>query len=269
MTELLRVYAPDECEPGTKARHSLIPRPGYPKAWSKCPDCHGAGEIYSPPNALMHPPRPARDLPCLTCHGAGSIKALVRQLAGHRCVRCLHPFRVGVSGLWEKSTTLEAVNDPRLFAEAELAEQLGPPMDDPRATLWSDCDALCRHVGPMRAQTTEGWHPFEPKSADVTGPAVMAIAPAKMQAAWRILTVHHLNELKNDCRWWNLAALCQRCHLEIQGKVNMAQIWPHEHTEWFRVYAAGYYAAVYEKRDITREEAEERMEELLGYERLT
>ena len=28
----------------------------------------------------------------------------------------------------------------------------------------------------------------------------------------RVLTVHHLNMLKNDCRWQNLVALCQRCH---------------------------------------------------------
>jgi len=56
------------------------------------------------------------------------------------------------------------------------------------------------------------------------------------------LTVHHLDLDKSNCRWWNLAALCQRCHLHIQGKVVMERIWMFEHSAWFKVYVAGYYA---------------------------
>lgn len=33
-----------------------------------------------------------------------------------------------------------------------------------------------------------------------------------------VLTVHHLDGDKSNCRWWNMAALCQRCHLRIQGR---------------------------------------------------
>ena len=57
-----------------------------------------------------------------------------------------------------------------------------------------------------------------------------------------MLTVHHLDLNKSNCRWWNLAALCQRCHLRIQGKVIMERPYMFEHTEWFKPYAAGYYA---------------------------
>lgn len=32
----------------------------------------------------------------------------------------------------------------------------------------------------------------------------------------RILTVHHLDGIKYNRAWWNLAALCQVCHLYIQ-----------------------------------------------------
>ena len=32
-----------------------------------------------------------------------------------------------------------------------------------------------------------------------------------------MLTVHHLNGNKSDCRFTNLVALCQRCHLRIQS----------------------------------------------------
>jgi hypothetical protein len=60
--------------------------------------------------------------------------------------------------------------------------------------------------------------------------------------SWHILTVHHLVPDKQLVRWWNLAALCQRCHLYIQGKVVMSRTWMFEHSEWFKPYVAGYYA---------------------------
>jgi hypothetical protein len=56
------------------------------------------------------------------------------------------------------------------------------------------------------------------------------------------LTVHHLDMDPSNCRWWNLAALCQRCHLQIQAKVVMERVWMFEHTPWFKPYVAGYYA---------------------------
>lgn len=56
------------------------------------------------------------------------------------------------------------------------------------------------------------------------------------------LTVHHLDMNPANCRWWNLAALCQRCHLHIQSKVVMERVWMFDHTPWFRPYVAGYYA---------------------------
>lgn len=57
-----------------------------------------------------------------------------------------------------------------------------------------------------------------------------------------VLTVHHLDMNPSNCEWWNLAALCQQCHLHIQGKVVMSQPYIFEHSEWFRPYVAGYEA---------------------------
>ena len=57
-----------------------------------------------------------------------------------------------------------------------------------------------------------------------------------------ILTVHHLDLNPQNNAWWNIPALCQRCHLSIQGRVVMEQPWMFEHSEWFKPYAAGYYA---------------------------
>ena len=56
------------------------------------------------------------------------------------------------------------------------------------------------------------------------------------------LTVHHLDLDPSNNRWWNLAALCQRCHLQIQAKVVIERVWMFEHSDWFKPYVAGYYA---------------------------
>lgn len=57
-----------------------------------------------------------------------------------------------------------------------------------------------------------------------------------------VLTVHHLDMNPANNAWWNLAALCQKCHLHIQAKVVMDRPYMFEHSEWFRPYVAGYYA---------------------------
>lgn len=150
------------------------------------------------------------------------IKHEVRRAAGSRCVRCGHPYKRG-------------------------------------AGEWSRCDEGCRHGGPLRLRTPDGYAIYESRD-----PPEGASFPR--EARWRILTVHHLDGDKRNCRWWNLAALCQRCHLTIQGKVRMAQVWPHPHTRWFRPYAAGYYAWCYLQEDLDRPEVEERLDELLALE---
>jgi hypothetical protein len=60
-----------------------------------------------------------------------------------------------------------------------------------------------------------------------------------------VLTVHHLDWDPQNCAWWNIPALCQRCHLHIQSKVVMEQPYMFEHSEWFKPYAAGYYAHIF------------------------
>lgn len=56
----------------------------------------------------------------------------------------------------------------------------------------------------------------------------------------RVLTVHHLDMDKSNCNWWNLAALCQGCHLHIQAKVDFEQYWMLEHSAWLRPFVLGY-----------------------------
>lgn len=78
------------------------------------------------------------------------------------------------------------------------------------------------------------------------------------------LTVHHLDLDPSNNRWWNLAALCQRCHLSIQAKVIMERPYMFEHTDWFKPYVAGYYAYIVAGEDLSRTVVEAHMEELLA-----
>ncbi len=58
-----------------------------------------------------------------------------------------------------------------------------------------------------------------------------------------VLTVHHLDGDKSNCADWNLAALCQRCHLKIQGRVKMDQMFFEDIldvSEWFKPHLQGY-----------------------------
>ena len=166
-----------------------------------------------------------------------TIKHAVREAAGHRCVRCLHPYRVGSVG-----------------AKGQ----------------WSPCDEQCSHEGPLRYQRQDwpGWK--ECGSEPVIEPGFNLTMLLKhgweVEARWRILTVHHLDGDKANCRWWNLTALCQRCHLEIQGKVRMDRRWLHEHSRWFQPYVAGYYAWTFLGEDLTRGQVDARLEELLALE---
>jgi hypothetical protein len=82
------------------------------------------------------------------------------------------------------------------------------------------------------------------------------------------LTVHHLSMNKADCAWFNLVALCQRCHLSIQHRVDLTRPWVMaEHSAWFRPYVAGHYARRYLGETLTREEVTARLDELIERER--
>jgi len=74
-------------------------------------------------------------------------------------------------------------------------------------------------------------------------------------ASGHVLTVHHLDGDKSNDAWWNLLALCQRCHLKVQANVIPERPWMFAHSEWFKVYVAGFYASQH-GHQISRAEAE-------------
>jgi hypothetical protein len=252
-----RIYPPEACGAD-----------GYPLLWHK----NIAGELDDLIGAL--------ELEGVELHRENpGIKHIVRAQARHRCIRCRHPYIVGVSGEFDgprarqKGLAAElGVNQEELdFALEDVGAGISTlnnaELNAAPRKNWSDCDDLCSHGGPIRVLDpldSDGWEEAE-RIKDTRG------APASLfvncgnptQALWRILTVHHLNEWKPDLRWWNLVALCQRCHLLIQGKVVMDRPWPWEHTDWFKPYVAAFYAMKYLHEDLDRQSAEARMDELL------
>ena len=158
------------------------------------------------------------------------ISDLVWAEAGHRCLRCLHPYQKGKHGKGE----------------------------------WTACGVECSHQGPLAYLVGEQIVPVVSNSRA----GVLVVGGKNALAQWRIGTVHHLDGDKANCRWWNLLALCQRCHLTIQSRVNPHQPYMLEHSAWFKPYVAGFYANKYEGRDITREQALAEMDRLLALERI-
>lgn len=163
-----------------------------------------------------------------------AIKDYIREQALNRCERCWHPYEKGMGE-------------------------------------WSTCDEGCRHGGPLQVvEREEGWpdRTYKPPSwQDITSLRSGGLAEiAIIEAQYRILTVHHLDSDKANCRWWNLVALCQRCHLVMQRKVVMGTPYHYEHSEWFKPYAAAFYAFKYLGEDLDRPTVMGRQDELLALE---
>lgn len=151
--------------------------------------------------------------------------------AGHRCIRCLHPYRKGEHGKGE----------------------------------WTPCDGRCRHAGPVGFERPGHFLAFELENG--TAGEVVEMGK-RLFAQWRIGTVHHFDGDKANCQWWNLLALCQRCHLTIQARVNPQQPYMFEHSDWLKPYVAGFYARKYQERQLTRAEVALELEQLLALERI-
>lgn len=112
------------------------------------------------------------------------------------------------------------------------------------------------------------WLDIARRVKDEAGWRCIRCGHAHDRASGHVLTVHHLDRDPSNCRWWNLAALCQRCHLSVQSRVRLERPWiMAEHSEWFKPLVAGYYASRYLGLELTRAEVMARLPELLALER--
>ena len=118
-----------------------------------------------------------------------------------------------------------------------------------------------------KGQYPDNWDEIARAVKEAAGWCCIRCTHAHDPSTGHTLTVHHWDGDKGNIKWWNLMALCQRCHLSIQGRVDPAQPFMFEHSEWCKVYAAGYYAYKYLGQVLDRKWAEARMGELLQLER--
>jgi len=153
------------------------------------------------------------------------LSKLVKAEAGHRCVRCHHPFT-----------------------------------EDGRPLACDDrCDYLKGRIKTGLGDLIRYYNEADRRRGDGTITAAGAHAPLIPGLNYG---VHHLDGDKDNNRWWNLLALCNSCHLHIQAVVIPERPWLFEHSEWFKPYACGFYAYWYgfgedgAPLEITRREAE-------------
>ena len=74
----------------------------------------------------------------------------------------------------------------------------------------------------------------------------------------RALAVHHLDMRPENCEWWNLVALCDSCHMRVQGRVDWAQMslsdsnpaWGESLPRWLAVRRKGFLETL-QDRDIS------------------
>lgn len=55
-----------------------------------------------------------------------------------------------------------------------------------------------------------------------------------------------LDDDKSNCADWNLAALCQVCHLQMQDRLEMRPAWIFEHSDWLKPHIQGREKALEE-----------------------
>lgn len=95
-------------------------------------------------------------------------------------------------------------------------------------------------------------HPSKPHTPDWNLPCdEHCTHPGIGDGKMRVLTCHHLDGDKSEVRLWNLAALCQVCHLQIQGRVAWYQEYAFPHTPWMQRHVDRY------ERELVREERRE------------
>jgi len=98
-----------------------------------------------------------------------------------------------------------------------------------------------KRKSPEGSKYPENWKEIAKAVKDAAGWKCVRCGHIHEPEAGYTLTVHHLDINPENCAWWNIPALCQRCHLTIQSKVVMERPFMFPHTKWFIPFVTAYY----------------------------
>jgi hypothetical protein len=96
---------------------------------------------------------------------------------------------------------------------------------------------------PIKGEYPKDWRELAKLVKDEAAWCCVRCSHVHDPKAGRCLTVHHFDGDKSNGERWNLMALCQSCHLQIQGRVNPDVPLLMEATPWSMPYIAGFYEA--------------------------
>jgi hypothetical protein len=134
---------------------------------------------------------------------------------------------------------------------------------------------VMKRKSPEGSKYPDNWKEISDAVKEAAGWKCVRCGHKHERESGHVLTVHHLDINPSHCQWWNVPALCQKCHLIIQHKVVIEQPYFFSHSEWFKPYVAAYYGVVegifpstfdyFESlKLVSRETVAARMDELLA-----
>lgn len=100
-----------------------------------------------------------------------------------------------------------------------------------------------RHIG-SKSQYPEDWEQIATRRKNDEGWKCERCNHRHDPTAGYTLTVHHLDGDKNNNADWNLAVLCQRCHLYMQAVIMDQMMFDFvQVSSWFKKHLEGYKRA--------------------------
>jgi len=95
----------------------------------------------------------------------------------------------------------------------------------------------------QRGEYPDNWSALSFSIKSAAGWRCVRCEHANVPSEGYALTVHHFDGDRSNNEPWNLMALCQRCHLRIQAKVDPEIPLMFEPADWAKPYIAGFYEA--------------------------
>lgn len=96
---------------------------------------------------------------------------------------------------------------------------------------------------PTRGEYPADWRELADEVKADAGGRCVRCGALNCRETGHVLTVHHFDGDKANGERWNLMALCQRCHLSVQARVDPETPLLTEPSVWAMPYIAGFYEA--------------------------